>query len=77
MLKNADISNDELVNGLLVWTLWHALNYPELTGVGAVATVIDAAAKFRAAGGGDDGGMAAFLADLQGAALGPAVAESK
>lgn len=62
---SSEVSNDDLVHGLLTWTLHHATNYPEQTSVGQVAECIKAAAMFREAGGGDDGGMGKFLSGLE------------
>lgn len=46
-------SSDDLVKGLLLWTLKRAHEEPDSVTVAQVGQVLEGAARFKAAGGGD------------------------
>ena len=66
ILNDEEADQDDLITAMLYWSLWKATKFPEETTPGQMAQVIDAASKFRAVGGGSDGGLKAFLTKLDG-----------
>lgn len=65
LLDLEEISEQQAVHALLLWTLWRSSIDPMKTSPAQVAEMITALATYRDSGGGEDAGLTAFIGKLQ------------